>query len=60
MTASIKLRKPLERDLVGFINIVTDAGYAVRFRKGSKMHLMCDITDDEKKGREWAAQEETD
>ena len=58
MTVTIKLHKPSDRDLVGFITIVTDAGYAVRFRKGGKVNLMCDITDDEKVGRDWAQEGE--
>lgn len=59
MTTTIKLKKPTDKDLVGFINIITDSGYAVRFRKGSKMNLMADITDDEKIGRDWASETES-
>lgn len=60
MTVTMKLKRYSPNDLQGFVNVVCNNGYAIRFRKGSCVHLMADITDDEAIGREWEAENEAD
>lgn len=45
MILSFRIKNYTDRDLRGFIEVLTNNGYSVNLRKNSSLALMCDVTD---------------
>ena len=52
MTLTFRIKHYSDKDLNGFIEVLTSNGYSVSFRKSSSLALMCDVTDADNKIRD--------
>ena len=51
MIATVRIKRYTDRDLAGFVAVLTDNGYAVKLRKGNGSALMVEVADDTAKLR---------